>query len=149
MKKFVWKGGDGDLHHYYNRHMEYATCRCFFEDQKCNKGNRCNCDATDRFTRSDAFVVTNKNHLPILEIKSMDVSSAEGKSGSVFIGPLVCEGISGDHNSVTFQDIFSYLPLPNVNFGNPGSIEFEFKTNRAQGNVMIFAQVRNFIIFYM
>lgn len=137
----VWQGPDGIVHNFWNSNREYGTCECFFEQQKCAQNKRCNCDAADRVTRSDSTIFNNRNELPIIGVTAMDISSADGKSATVEIGPLLCTGISGTYSSVTFQEIFSYLPLPTLNFANPGTIQFFFKTDRAQGNVMFFVQV--------
>uniref|UniRef100_A0A6B2FWM2 Contactin-associated protein like 5-1 (Trinotate prediction) n=1 Tax=Myxobolus squamalis TaxID=59785 RepID=A0A6B2FWM2_MYXSQ len=137
----VWQGGDGLIHDYWNSKEEYAACQCFVDNQRCDQKKRCNCDVNDRITRSDSTKFDNKYHLPIIGITAMDISSSTGKSATVEVGPLLCYGIGGQINAVTFQEIFSFLPIDTINFASPGTIEFEFKTDRAQGNVIIFAQV--------
>ncbi|KII64276.1 Contactin-associated protein-like 2 [Thelohanellus kitauei] len=144
----VWIGADGEVHEYWNSEMTYGSCQCWVDGQQCYQDNRCNCDSGNRVTQSDSVTFTDKFHLPVMGITAMDISSGTGKSATVEVGPLLCSGTVGFDNAVTFQEIFSYMPIPQINFASPGTIEFFFVTDRAQGNVMMFAQGRPNNIYY-
>uniref|UniRef100_A0A6G3MDG1 Contactin-associated protein-like 2 (Trinotate prediction) n=1 Tax=Henneguya salminicola TaxID=69463 RepID=A0A6G3MDG1_HENSL len=89
----VWKGGDGLMHDYWNSQHKYGACQCYVENKKCDQNQRCNCDVNDRITRSDSTTLNNKDHLPIIGITAMDISSSTGKSATIEIGPLICVGV--------------------------------------------------------
>lgn len=147
-----WVGGDKQIHEYWNKYGVYGKCQCAIGKNTCVNKKNCNCDNYDAVSRSDLADLSIKQHLPITQINAMNISSLQGSSAKLRIGPLICSGFGGKFQSVTFKEVYSYLPAPALNLWNAGSFELEFKTDQARGNIILYSRGRvgiDYILLYL
>lgn len=137
-----WIGGDSRAHEYWNQRGIYGKCQCAIGENSCVNNKKCNCDNFDTVFRSDLTELSIKEHLPIIRINAMNISSLLGSSAKLRVGPLICSGFGGKIQTVTFQEVYTYLPASPLNLWNAGSFSFEFKTNQARGNIILYSRGR-------
>jgi len=88
-----WVSRDGDQMTYWggsNSTYPYK-CACGVTGTCANIAYGCNCDANDRVWREDSGLLTNKSHLPVMQLRFGDNGSG-GQRGYHTLGKLRCYG---------------------------------------------------------
>nr|NVI76555.1 neurexin IV [Cucujiformia] len=97
----------------------------------------CNCDARSDHWQVDAGDITEKENLPVKQLRFGDTGDAlDEKEGRYTLGALMCEGDDLFNNVVTFRISDSTIELPTFDMGHSGDIYFEFRT--AVENAVLF-----------
>ena len=65
------------------------TCACYNTSPRSCAGQRCNCDYNDDAWREDEGYLTDKENLPIAEVRFGDAGDT-GEVGYHTVGPLIC-----------------------------------------------------------
>lgn len=121
----------------YNQKMDYwggalpgsRKCECGILDTCVDPAKWCNCDAMLPTWTEDVGDITEKEYLPVKQLRLGDTGSPVDKSeGRYLLGPLVCEGDDLFNNVVTFRITDATINIPTFDMGHSGDIYFEFKT---------------------
>ncbi|XP_060526188.1 neurexin-4 isoform X1 [Cylas formicarius] len=128
-----------------NQKMDYwggalpgsRKCECGIMGTCVDPTKWCNCDSGDRAWQVDAGDLTEKNDLPVKQLRFGDTGNAlDEREGRYTLGPLICEGDDLFDNVVTFRISDATIDLPNFDMGHSGDIYFEFRT--ASENAVLF-----------
>ncbi|XP_044727167.1 neurexin-4 isoform X2 [Chrysoperla carnea] len=121
----------------HNQKMDYwggsipgsRKCECGILGQCVDPTKWCNCDAGLDTWLEDSGEITDKEYLPVKQIRFGDTGNAlDEKEGRYTLGPLYCEGDDLFNNVVTFRIVDATINLPTFDMGHSGDIYFEFKT---------------------
>ncbi|CAH1134406.1 unnamed protein product [Ceutorhynchus assimilis] len=104
----------------------------------CNDPTKwCNCDGDAPFWLVDAGDLSNKEDLPVKQLRLGDTGSAlDEREARYTLGPLICKGDDIFNNVVTFRIADATIDIPNFDMGHNGDIYFEFRT--ATENAVLF-----------
>ncbi|RZF46692.1 hypothetical protein LSTR_LSTR002555 [Laodelphax striatellus] len=120
-----------------NQKMDYwagslpgsRKCECGVMGQCTDTTKWCNCDAGLESWLADGGDITEKEHLPVKQLRFGDTGNpVDEKEGRYTLGPLQCEGDDLFNNVVTFRITDASINLPTFDMGHNGDIYFEFKT---------------------
>ena len=67
-------------------------CACGLNGSCADSSYRCNCDKNDYVWREDSGLLTNKSHLPVIQLRFGDTGDA-GEEGYHTLGKLKCYGM--------------------------------------------------------
>jgi len=85
-----WKSYDGNIRRYWGGSNRDNYCGCGIAGNCINRSFKCNCDQnSDDMLTSDEGYLTNKDHLPVIEVSFSD-TGAENEIGWHTLGPLEC-----------------------------------------------------------
>ncbi|XP_075231156.1 neurexin-4 [Lycorma delicatula] len=121
----------------HNQKMDYwagaipgsRKCECGVMGQCIDNTKWCNCDAGLESWLADGGDITEKEHLPVKQLRFGDTGNhLDEKEGRYTLGPLQCEGDDLFNNVVTIRIIDATINLPTFDMGHSGDIYFEFKT---------------------
>ena len=90
-----WMSRDGDKMTYWGgaNFSPLYKCACGVTGTCAKSGYGCNCDKNDHAWREDSGLLTNKSHLPVMQLRFGDISSPDER-GYHTLGKLRCYGIS-------------------------------------------------------
>ena len=91
-----WVSRDGDQMTYWggsSASFPYK-CACGVTNTCADTTYGCNCDKNDAVWREDSGLLTNKSHLPVMQLRFGDVSS--GEHGNHTLGKLKCYGMASN-----------------------------------------------------
>ncbi|XP_043514492.1 neurexin-4 isoform X1 [Frieseomelitta varia] len=120
-----------------NQKMDYwggalpgsRKCECGILGNCADPTKWCNCDADLDTLSEDSGDITEKEHLPVKQLRFGDTGTpVDDKMGRYTLGPLICEGDDLFKNVVTFRIVDATVNLPTFDIGHSGDIYFEFKT---------------------
>ncbi|XP_012266909.1 neurexin-4 isoform X2 [Athalia rosae] len=120
-----------------NQRMDYwggalpgsRKCECGVLGTCVDPTKWCNCDAGFEGWQEDGGDITDKQHLPVKQLRFGDTGTPlDEKEGRYTLGPLICEGDDLFKNVVTFRVVDATINLPTFDIGHSGDIYFEFKT---------------------
>ncbi|XP_033223686.1 neurexin-4 isoform X3 [Belonocnema kinseyi] len=120
-----------------NQKMDYwggalpgsRKCECGVFGNCADSSKWCNCDAGFEGWLEDGGDITEKEHLPVKQLRFGDTGTAlDEKEGRYTLGPLICEGDDLFKNVVTFRIVDATINLPTFDMSHSGDIYFEFKT---------------------
>ncbi|XP_034948023.1 neurexin-4 isoform X2 [Chelonus insularis] len=120
-----------------NQQMDYwggalpgsRKCECGVLGNCIDPMKWCNCDAGLEGWYEDGGDITEKEYLPVRQLRFGDTGTAlDEKEGRYTLGPLICEGDDLFKNVVTFRITDATIDLPTFDMGHNGDIYFEFKT---------------------
>ncbi len=92
-----WVSRDGDNMTYWggsNFAFPYK-CACGLTDTCADPSDGCNCDKNDQVWREDSGLLTDKSHLPVMQLRFGD-TTPPGELGYHTLGKLKCYGISSN-----------------------------------------------------
>ncbi|XP_064472302.1 neurexin-4-like isoform X2 [Ornithodoros turicata] len=125
-----------------NQRMDYwggsipgsRKCRCGLYGT-CKDTNRwCNCDAGLEEWLSDGGELTNRDYLPVRQLRFGDTGSiADSKRARYTLGALQCEGDSLFDHVVTFRYADATMDIYDYDLRHTGDIYFQFKTTIENG----------------
>ncbi|KAF6207362.1 hypothetical protein GE061_018603 [Apolygus lucorum] len=130
----------------HNQKMDYwggsvpgsRKCHCGLMGTCADPTKWCNCDAGLESWVVDEGLLTDKNDLPVKQLRFGDTGHPlDEKQGNYRLGPLVCDGDDLFKNVVTFRIADASIELPTFDMGHSGDIYLEFKTT-----------VQNAVIFH-
>ncbi|XP_076366495.1 neurexin-4 isoform X2 [Tachypleus tridentatus] len=125
-----------------NQKMDYwggslpgsKKCACGLFGICRNPKQWCNCDSMSQGWQTDEGDITQKEYLPVRQLKFGDTGTTlDKKKGRYFLGSLRCEGDSLFDNVVTFRYDDATIELPPFNMGHAWDIYFQFKTTAENG----------------
>lgn len=128
-----------------NQRMDYwagglagsRKCECGVSGTCVDRSKWCNCDAALDAWMSDDGELTEKEFLPVRQLRFGDTGTPlDNKEGRYTLGPLTCEGDVLYDNVVTFRVSDATIDFPTFDMGHSGDILFEFKTT-TQNAVLI------------
>ncbi|XP_015181762.1 PREDICTED: neurexin-4 isoform X4 [Polistes dominula] len=120
-----------------NQKMDYwggalpgsRKCECGILGNCADPNKWCNCDADLEGRLEDSGDITEKEYLPVKQLRFGDTGTAlDEKEGKYTLGSLICEGDDLFKNVVTFRIVDATINLPTFDIGHSGDIYFEFKT---------------------
>ncbi|XP_057341760.1 neurexin-4 isoform X1 [Microplitis mediator] len=120
-----------------NQKMDYwggalpgsRKCECGVLGNCIDHTKWCNCDAGFDSWNEDGGDITEKEHLPVRQLRFGDTGTAlDEKEGRYTLGPLICRDDDLFQNVVTFRKADATIDLPTFDMGHNGDIYFEFKT---------------------
>ncbi|XP_076761850.1 neurexin-4 isoform X3 [Xylocopa sonorina] len=120
-----------------NQKMDYwggalpgsRKCECGILGNCVDFTKWCNCDADLDGIVEDSGDITEKEHLPVKQLRFGDTGTPlDDKEGRYMLGPLICEGDDLFKNVITFRIVDATINLPTFDIGHSGDIYFEFKT---------------------
>ncbi|XP_058793266.1 neurexin-4 [Phymastichus coffea] len=123
----------------HNQKMDYwggalpgsRKCECGIIGSCIMQDKWCNCDADMEGWFEDSGDITEKEHLPVKQLRFGDTGTAlDDKEGMYTLGSLICEGDDFSTNVVTFRVADATVELPTFDMGHSGDIYFEFKTTQ-------------------
>ena len=90
-----WVSRDGDNMTYWGggNSIPLYKCACGLTGACADSGYGCNCDKNDRVWREDSGYLTNKSHLPVMQLRFGD-TTPPSELGYHTLGKLRCYGIS-------------------------------------------------------
>ncbi|XP_066260020.1 neurexin-4 isoform X2 [Euwallacea similis] len=96
----------------------------------CNDPTKwCNCDGDANYWLVDAGELSEKDDLPVKQLRFGDTGSAlDEREARYTLGPLVCRGDDLFDNVVTFRIADATIDIPQFDMGHNGDIYFEFRT---------------------
>ncbi|XP_017770023.1 PREDICTED: neurexin-4 isoform X1 [Nicrophorus vespilloides] len=121
----------------HNQKMDYwggalpgsRKCECGILGTCRDSTKWCNCDAEFNDWAMDGGDLTEKDNLPVKQLRFGDTGDAlDEKEGRYRLGPLICEGDDLFNNVVTFRISDGTINLPSFDMGHSGDIYFEFRT---------------------
>ena len=89
-----WVSRDGEKMKYWgggNISFPYK-CACGLIGSCAEKSRGCNCDKNDYVWRQDSGLLTNKSHLPVIQLRFGDTGDSR-ESGNHTLGKLKCYGM--------------------------------------------------------
>ncbi|XP_074114384.1 neurexin-4 isoform X3 [Cotesia typhae] len=128
-----------------NQNMDYwggalpgsRKCECGILGNCVDPTKWCNCDAGFDSWNEDGGDITEKEHLPVRQLRFGDTGTAlDEKEGRYTLGPLECQGDNLFENVVTFRKADATIDLPTFDMGHEGDIYFEFKTTTANAVII-------------
>ncbi|XP_022919939.1 neurexin-4 isoform X2 [Onthophagus taurus] len=120
-----------------NQKMDYwggalpgsRKCQCGIMGNCIDPNKWCNCDVGEPYWNQDVGDLTEKEHLPVRQLRFGDTGNAlDEKEGRYTLGPLICEGDDTFDNVITFRVSDATIVLPPFDMSHSGDIYFEFKT---------------------
>ena len=120
-----------------NRPMDYwagslpgsMKCECGLLGVCWNPDKWCNCDSGHDDWLWDGGEITEKEYLPVRELRFGDTGDPlDKKEGRFSLGPLECDGDVLFDNIITFRKDDGVMELPHFDMGQSGDIYLEFKT---------------------
>ena len=89
-----WESRDGEKMKYWGgSHYSFPyKCACGLNGTCASKSNGCNCDINDYVWREDSGLLTNKSHLPVIQLSFGDTGDS-GEIGYHTLGKLKCWGM--------------------------------------------------------
>lgn len=136
-----------------NQKMDYwggslpgtRKCSCGLYGTCVNRNKWCNCDAEENEWHIDEGEITQKEYLPVRQLRFGDTgSTTDNKKGRYMLGSLKCSGDYLFDNIVTFRYEDATIELPTFDFGHSGDIYFQFKTTAKNG---VFVHIRGPVDF--
>ncbi|XP_066582442.1 neurexin-4 isoform X3 [Prorops nasuta] len=121
----------------HNQKMDYwggslpgsRKCECGILGNCAEPTKWCNCDAGLEGWLEDGGDITEKEHLPVKQLRFGDTGTPlDEKEGRYTLGPLICEGDDLFNNVVTMRVSDATINLPTFDIGHSGDIYFEFRT---------------------
>ena len=90
-----WVSRDGDKMTYWGGAISIPLykCACEVSGTCANPVYGCNCDENNKELREDSGLLTNKSHLPVIQLRFGDISPPH-ELGYHTLGKLRCYGIS-------------------------------------------------------
>jgi len=90
-----WVSRDGEKMTYWGgaNSIPLYMCACGVTGTCAKSGSGCNCDKNDKVWREDSGLLTNKSHLPVMQLRFGDISH-QTELGYHTLGKLRCYGIS-------------------------------------------------------
>lgn len=131
-----------------NQRMDYwggsipgsRKCRCGLYGSCKDPQRWCNCDAGIEEWLSDGGELTDRDYLPVRQLRFGDTGSAsmqeDKKRGRYTLGPLECQGDSVFDDVVTFRFTDSTIEVPHLNLRHSWDVYFHFKTTAENGVIM-------------
>lgn len=128
-----------------NQKMDYwggsssgsRKCECGIEGLCVKNQMWCNCDANLETWQQDSGDITEKEHLPVKQLRFGDTGTPlDEKEGQYSLGPLICEGNDLISNVVTFRIADATINLPTFDMSHSGDIYFEFKTTQENAVIL-------------
>ncbi|XP_050293158.1 neurexin-4 isoform X2 [Anthonomus grandis grandis] len=128
-----------------NQKMDYwggglpgsRKCECGVMGTCNDRTKWCNCDGDAPYWLVDAGDLSEKDDLPVKQLRLGDTGSAlDEREARYTLGPLICQGDDLFDNVVTFRISDATIDIPNFDMGHNGDIYFEFKT--ATENAVLF-----------
>nr|CAD7572109.1 unnamed protein product [Timema californicum] len=129
----------------YNQKMDFWSgslpgsrkCECGVMGTCSDPTKWCNCDSELEGWLEDGGDITQKEFLPVKQLRFGDTGSAlDEKEGRYTLGPLMCEGDDLFNNVVTFRVSDATINLPPFDMGHSGDIYFEFRTTSENAVIM-------------
>nr|CAD7425131.1 unnamed protein product [Timema monikensis] len=129
----------------YNQKMDFWSgslpgsrkCECGVMGTCSDPTKWCNCDSELEGWLEDGGDITQKEFLPVKQLRFGDTGSAlDEKEGRYTLGPLMCEGDDLFNNVVTFRVSDATINLPAFDMGHSGDIYFEFRTTSENAVIM-------------
>ncbi|KAK4880887.1 hypothetical protein RN001_004206 [Aquatica leii] len=129
----------------HNQRMDYwggalpgsRKCECGILGTCIDPTKWCNCDAGYETWAEDVGDLTEKEYLPVKQLRFGDTGNAlDEKEGRYTLGSLMCEGDDLFNNIVTFRVPDATIELPPFDMGHSGDIYFEFKTTVESAVIM-------------
>ncbi|XP_077562940.1 neurexin-4-like isoform X2 [Haemaphysalis longicornis] len=115
-------------------------CRCGLYGTCKDPEHQCNCDAGAEEWLSDGGELTDRDHLPVRQLRFGDTGSVsplkDKKRGRYSLGPLECEGDALFDDVVTFHSAKSTIEVPLGNLSHSWDMYFDFKTTAEDGVIM-------------
>ena len=92
-----WVSRDGDNMTYWGgSNFAYpGKCACGVTGTCADLARGCNCDRNDWVWREDSGLLTNKSHLPVIQLRFGDTSPQDDELGYHTLGKLKCYGMAG------------------------------------------------------
>ncbi len=119
-------------------------CECGLVGTCFDPDKWCNCDSGHDDWLWDGGEISQKEYLPVRELRFGDTGNPlDKKEGRFTLGPLECDGDTLFDNVVTFRKDDGAIELPPVEFGQSGDIYMEFKTTSRKTMVLIHAKGTN------
>ena len=88
-----WVSRDGNKMTYWGGGNSVPSmCACGLNGSCAEPSKRCNCDKNDDVWREDSGLLTNKSHLPVIQLRFGDTGGA-GEEGYHTLGKLKCYGM--------------------------------------------------------
>lgn len=127
-----------------NQKMDYwagsipgsRKCRCGLYGTCKDPKRWCNCDASAKEWQSDEGELTDRDQLPVRQLRFGDTGSADEKRGRYTLGPLKCEGDVLFDDVVTFRSTNATIEVPDFNLRHSWDVYFHFKTTAENGVIM-------------
>ncbi|XP_077561755.1 neurexin-4 [Haemaphysalis longicornis] len=131
-----------------NQKMDYwggsipgsRKCRCGLYGSCVDPQRWCNCDAALEEWHSDGGELTDRDYLPVRQLRFGDTGAAslleDRKRGRYTLGPLECEGDALFDDVVTFRFTDATIEVPHLNLRHSWDVYFHFKTTAENGVLM-------------
>lgn len=131
-----------------NQRMDYwggsipgsRKCRCGLYGSCKDPQRWCNCDAGIEEWLSDGGELTDRDYLPVRQLRFGDTGSAsiqeDRKRGRYTLGPLECQGDALFDDLVTFRFTDATIEVPHLNLRHSWDVYFHFKTTAENGVIM-------------
>lgn len=131
-----------------NQRMDYwggsipgsRKCRCGLYGSCKDPQRWCNCDAGIEEWLSDGGELTDRDYLPVRQLRFGDTGSAsiqeDRKRGRYTLGPLECQGDALFDDVVTFRFTDATIEVPHLNLRHSWDVYFHFKTTAENGVIM-------------
>ena len=88
-----WVSRDGNKMTYWGGGNSVPNrCACGLDGSCADSSSGCNCDKNDAVWREDSGLLTNKSHLPVIQLRFGDTGAADEK-GHHTLGKLKCYGM--------------------------------------------------------
>uniref|UniRef100_A0A8C5LL93 Contactin associated protein family member 4 n=1 Tax=Leptobrachium leishanense TaxID=445787 RepID=A0A8C5LL93_9ANUR len=140
-----WVGRTNETQFYWSGSSSYnKKCSCGLEGNCIEAELYCNCDADKNEWTNDTGFLSNKDHLPVMQIVITDTDRPHSEA-AYKLGPLLCWGDRSFWNSVTFTTVSSYLHFPTLKGEYSADISFFFKTSSPTGIFLENLGIRDFI----
>ncbi|KAL3247876.1 hypothetical protein MRX96_056793 [Rhipicephalus microplus] len=131
-----------------NQRMDYwggsipgsRKCRCGLYGSCRDPQRWCNCDSGLEEWLSDGGELTDRDYLPVRQLRFGDTGSAsmqeDRKRGRYTLGPLECQGDALFDDVVTFRFTDATIEVPHLNLRHSWDVYFHFKTTAENGVIM-------------
>lgn len=128
-----------------NQKMDYwggsvpgsRKCKCGLYGTCKDPQRYCNCDAGLEEWTMDGGELTDRDYLPVRQLRFGDTGSAslleDRKRGRYTLGPLDCQGDALFEDVVTFRYTDATIEVPHLNLRQSWDIYFHFKTTAENG----------------
>lgn len=111
-----------------------GKCACGIRNSCRGNNEKCNCDADANVEDTDEGPITQKEHLPIMEVRFGGTGTLnDGRYGKYEVGELRCDGDSLFDNTVTFRKKDATVEFDTFDAATSGDIRFQFKTTAFDG----------------
>ncbi|CAH2294330.1 contactin-associated -like 4 [Pelobates cultripes] len=129
-----WSGSSSDI----------KKCSCGLEGNCIEAELFCNCDADRNEWTNDTGFLSNKDHLPVMQIVITDTDRQHSEA-AYKLGPLLCSGDRSFWNSASFTTVSSYLHFPTLQGEFSVDLSFYFKTTSPSGLFLENLGIKDFI----